>query len=180
MPILWTSNNRKRATDLYKTCQGRVRSMLITSSRKPSNRTRTLCKHLATFFNCEYINRGKMGMGEVLNLAHNNPLLVAGEFHGNPGSLAIYSSNGLCLLSIHMTVSYPDNSKFKKLKLIEPVIVGSDKLADAIASSLSLQVIDNSSNPRRIIVNNGIIDFINMDNLLFKIKVKSLKLDFME
>ncbi len=180
MSVLWTSDHRKRATYLNKTCQGRVRSMLITSSRKPSNRTRTLCKHLATFFNCEYVNRGKMGMGTVLHLAHDNPLLIVGEFHGNPGSLAIYDGNGLCLLSIHMMVSYPENSKFSKLKLVEPVIVGSGKLANAIASSLSLQLANDSASPRCVIVNNGIIDFIDSGKLLFKIKLKSLKLDFLE
>ena len=188
MSILWTSYHRKRATDLYKTCQGRVRSMLITSSRKPSNRTRTLCKYLATFFNCEYVNRGKMGMGEVLHLAHDDPLLIVGEFHGNPGSLAIYDSNGLCLLSIHMTVSYPENSKFSKLKLVEPVIVGTGrselnlKLADALASSLSLQRTNDTSDPRYAMVydDGGMIDFIDFGNVLFKIKVKSLKLDFSE
>ena len=184
MSILWTSDHRKRATDLYKTCQGRVRSMLITSSRKPSNRTRTLCKYLATFFNCEYVNRGKMGMGEVLHLAHDDPLLIVGEFHGNPGSLAIYDGNGLCLLSIHMTVAYPVNLKFSKLKLVEPVIVGAGesklKLADAIASSLSLLSVDDPSYQRCIIVDNEMIDFIDSGNLLFKLKVKSLKLDFVE
>ena len=162
--------------------------MLITSSRKPSNRTRTLCKHLATFLNCEYVNRGKMGMGEVLHLAHNNPLLIVGEFHGNPGSLAIYDGNGLCLLSIHMTVSYPENSKFSKLKLVEPVIVGTGrsklelKLADALASSLSLQRANVTSDPRYAMVydDGGMIDFIDSGNLLFKLKVKSLKLDFLE
>ena len=156
--------------------------MLITSSRKPSNRTRTLCKYLATFFNCEYVNRGKMGMGEVLHLAHDNPLLIVGEFHGNPGSLAIYDGNGLCLLSIHMTVSYPENSKFSKLKLVEPapVIVGTGKLVDALVSGLSLQRANNSSCPRCVIVNNEMIDFIDSGNLFFKLKVKSLKLDFLE
>lgn len=156
--------------------------MLITSSRKPSNRTRTLCKCLSTFFNCEYVNRGKMGMGEVLHLAHDDSLLIIGEFHGNPGSLAIYDGNGLCLLSIHMTVSDPDKLKFSKLKLVEPVIVGTgkSKLADTISSSLSLLSADNPSNPRCVIVNDEIIDFIDSNTLLFKLKVKSLKLDFME
>ncbi|HJH30354.1 MAG TPA: hypothetical protein C5S51_11845 [Methanosarcinaceae archaeon] len=123
-----------------------------------------------------------MGMGEVLNLAHDTPLLIAGEFHGNPGSLAIYDGNGLCLLSIHMTFSHPENLKFSKLKLVEPVIVGSgkSKLANAIASNLSLQLVNDSSNPRCVIVNDGIIDFIDSGKLLFKIKVKSLKLDFLE
>jgi len=118
----------------------------------------------------------------VLHLAHDDPLLIVGEFHGNPGSLAIYDGNGLCLLSIHMTFSHPENLKFSKLKLVEPVIVGSgkSKLANAIASNLSLQLVNDSSNPRCVIVNDGIIDFIDSGKLLSKIKVKSLKLDFLE
>lgn len=154
--------------------------MLITSSRKPSNRTRTLCKQLATFFNCDYINRGKMGMGEVLDLVHDNSLLIAGEFHGNPGSLAIYNDNGHCLISIHITVADPESLKFKKLKRIEPVIVGHDELANAMANHLSLQLMDDPLNSRCAVINDGIIDFIDSGKLLFKIKVKSLKLDFLE
>ncbi|MDO9516894.1 MAG: hypothetical protein Q7J10_02485 [Methanosarcinaceae archaeon] len=121
-------------------------------------------------------------MGEVLHLAHDDSLLIIGEFHGNPGSLAIYDGNGLCLLSIHMTVSDPDKLKFSKLKLVEPVIVGTgkSKLADTISSSLSLLSADNPSNPRCVIVNDEIIDFIDSNTLLFKLKVKSLKLDFVE
>lgn len=119
-------------------------------------------------------------MGEVLNLAHDNSLLVVGEFHGNPGSLAIYDGNGICLLSIHMTVSYPDNSKYSKLKLLKPVIAGSDELANAIANSLSLQRADDPSGSRYATINDGIMNFIDSGKLIFKIKVKSLKLDFLE
>ncbi|HJH30269.1 MAG TPA: hypothetical protein C5S50_11230 [Methanosarcinaceae archaeon] len=121
-------------------------------------------------------------MGEVLHLAHNSPFLIIGEFHGNPGSLAIYDGNGLCLLSIHMTVSYPENSKFSKLKLVEPVIVGvgRSKLADTLVESLSFQRADDPSNPRCIIVNDNRMDFTNSDHLIFSLKVKSLKFDFSE
>ncbi|MGP8319758.1 MAG: hypothetical protein ACT6FD_03070 [Methanosarcinaceae archaeon] len=125
-----------------------------------------------------------MGMGEVFHLKHNSPLLIVGEFHGNPGSLAIYDRNGFCLLSIHMTVSYPENSKFSKLKLVEPVTVfvrtGRSKLADALIKNLLFKRANDPSNPRCIIVNENRMDFINSDSLLFSFKVKSIKFDFLE
>ncbi|MGP8321641.1 MAG: hypothetical protein ACT6FE_04880 [Methanosarcinaceae archaeon] len=83
-----------------------------------------------------------------------------------------------------MTVSYPVNSKFSKLKLVEPVIVivrtGKSKLADALIKSLSFKRADELSNPRCIIVDDNRMNFINSDDLLFSLKVKSLKLDFSE
>ena len=89
--------------------------MLITSSRKPSIKTRTLCKELASFFQCESINRGKMGMKETLSLVADGPLLIVGEYHGNPGSLIFYAQDGRELLSIRISVTFTEkrqNSRF--------------------------------------------------------------------
>ncbi|MCG7852848.1 MAG: rRNA maturation protein, partial [Methanosarcinaceae archaeon] len=74
--------------------------MLITSSRKPSAITRILCKQLASFLNCDYINRGKKSIGEVLYLVEGETLLVAGEYHGNPGSITFFDGEGECFLSL--------------------------------------------------------------------------------
>lgn len=61
--------------------------MLVTSSRKPSAKTRTLCKLLSRFIAGRCISRGKMGMQELLEFAEGGPLIVIGEYTEIPGSL---------------------------------------------------------------------------------------------
>ena len=90
MSVLRTQNPGKRASYNHQTHQGRVRSMLVTSSRKPSAKTRTLCKLLSRFIAGRSMTRGKMGMQELLEFAEGGPLIVVGEYHGNPGELSFY------------------------------------------------------------------------------------------
>ena len=88
--------------------------MLVTSSRKPSARTRTLCKLLSRFMAGRCITRGKMGMQELLEFAEGRPLIIIGEYHGNPGELGFYDETGKLLFSIRFTDWYsgPDSHRF--------------------------------------------------------------------
>ena len=81
--------------------------MLITSSRKPSGKTKILCKTLALFFDCTYMTRGKMSLSEVLEEGRENIVLIVGEFHGNPGSLSFYDTAGTLYLSLHISETHP-------------------------------------------------------------------------
>jgi U3 small nucleolar ribonucleoprotein protein IMP4 len=149
--------------------------MLITSSRKPSAKTRILCKQMASFLNCDYINRGKKGIGEVLYLAEGEPLLVVGEYHGNPGSITVFDGEGECLLSIHVNAAFPSGFKYTKLKQIKPVILGTSKLASAIAASLSLEYGEDTSYLRSIRVDDDNIDFFDSGKRIFKLHVKGFR-----
>jgi len=151
--------------------------MLITSSRKPSAKTRILCKQLASFVNCEYVNRGKMSMHEVLHLADGEPFLIVGEYHGNPGSLAIFDAQGSCPLSVHITAVFPAGFKPARLKKVEPVIVGRGKLADAIAASLPFVHVTDIHHSRRIMVDDEKMDLIDSGKLLFRFRIKSTRID---
>ena len=74
--------------------------MLITTSRKPSRRCRSLCKDLTRVFpKSRYINRGKMNMKEVLSLCRPSEyLLLITEWHANPANFKFYTPDGtLCL-----------------------------------------------------------------------------------
>lgn len=148
--------------------------MLITSSRKPSAKTRILCKYLANFFNCEYINRGKMGMWEVLDLSQDEPILIVGEYHGNPGSLAFYDAEGTCLLSIYVSVSKLGNVE-SKLKKIEPAVIGTGELADVVSNILSLEQVQEGPCKRCVMIDEGRMDFIDSGNTLFKLLIKSFR-----
>lgn len=146
--------------------------MLITSSRKPSAITRILCKQMASFLNCDYINRGKKGIGEVLYLAEGEPFLVVGEYHGNPGSMTVFDGEGKCLLSLQINAAFPSGFKYTKLKEVKPVIEGTSKLAGEVAAALSLEHGEDTSYLRSIQVDDDKIDFFDSSNLIFRLHVK--------
>lgn len=146
--------------------------MLITSSRKPSAGTRTLCKHLASFFGCEYFNRGKMSMEEVLEASHDIPLIVIGEYHGNPGSMLFYDSEGECVLSFYITVlsapvSYP--------KAHGAIITGDNKFVPLISEVLLPIGHDEASNPLILDISEDRMDFKEKEEVLFNLKIRSYK-----
>jgi hypothetical protein len=66
--------------------------MLLTTSRRTSQRTRTFCRELASLFPlCEYCNRGKKSVRELLDYALLNGhehILVVETKDGNPSRIA--------------------------------------------------------------------------------------------
>jgi len=77
--------------------------MLISTSRKPSSKTRVFCKNLSHALGTEYVNRGKMSMRELQlksnSIGLNNIALVY-EMKGNPSKITFFSNNGEELLVI--------------------------------------------------------------------------------
>ncbi|MDK2911250.1 MAG: small nucleolar ribonucleoprotein [Methanolobus sp.] len=149
--------------------------MLITSSRKPSASTRTLCKLLASFFDSEYINRGKMGMGEVLASSHGSPLLIVGEYHGNPGNISIYDPEGFCALSANV-ILVPSASPYPRSRGAVPVVAGESDLSQALSGMLLLENVKAPQGSRVLAVGEDRMDFIEGDNTLFILKVKSYRI----
>jgi len=82
--------------------------MLITTSRKPSNRTRSFCQSLSRALNSRYVNRGKMSMRNVLlkanELEYSNILIIS-EKKGNPNTLTFYNNEGEQLLTLEVSVA---------------------------------------------------------------------------
>ena len=82
--------------------------MLITTSRKPSNRTRSFCQSLGHVLNSEYINRGKMSFRDVLikgsELGFPKTAIIS-QIKGNPSKIEIYDESGDILLFLKITVS---------------------------------------------------------------------------
>ena len=84
--------------------------MLITTSRKPSQRTRSFCKSLNRVFKSEYTNRGKMSIRDVLLKSSEigfNKTAVISETKGNPSKIEFYNEKGDILISLDVTVSVP-------------------------------------------------------------------------
>jgi U3 small nucleolar ribonucleoprotein protein IMP4 len=82
--------------------------MLITTSRKPSQRTRSFSRSLERVLNSKYINRGKMSIRDVLirssQLGFDNTAVIS-EMKGNPSRIEIYGPKGESLVSMDITVS---------------------------------------------------------------------------
>lgn len=62
--------------------------MILTTSRDPSQRTRSLAKVLSRFMNWKYVQRGKLSLENILD--ENEKVFLIREIKGNPAFLDIY------------------------------------------------------------------------------------------
>ncbi|MBZ2165629.1 Brix domain-containing protein [Methanobacterium spitsbergense] len=91
--------------------------MLITTSRKPSQRTRSFCKGLVRVLNSSYINRGKMSIRDVLIKSSelgNNTIAVVSEMKGNPSRIDFQNETGEVIFSMDVTVGIPNSNASSK------------------------------------------------------------------
>jgi hypothetical protein len=137
--------------------------MIITTSRKPSSKIRTFCKHLGRFTGWEYVNRGKTSREEL----SDEPFLLVGEYKGNPGSFTFFS-NGISVLSIFFSVTM-DKGIYPGEK---PIIEGFSPLALSFGRMTGLKVGDHSG---RVIRINDKIEFIDKGLSYIVLKVISLR-----
>jgi len=77
--------------------------MLISTSRKPSSKTRAFSKNLSHALDCNYINRGKMSMRELQLKSSeegSDTIALIYEMKGNPSKITFFSNDGEELLAI--------------------------------------------------------------------------------
>jgi U3 small nucleolar ribonucleoprotein protein IMP4 len=155
--------------------------MLVTSSRKPSAKTRTLCKLLSRFTAGRCIKRGKMGMQELLESSQGGPLIVVGEYHGNPGELSFYDEMGKLLFSLRFADRYSEEIDSFWFPDIEPALTGQGEIADAFESFFHIQRVEGDkinqlpSRSTLIVVGEKDIDFVGDGKSLFKLNIKGFK-----
>ena len=155
--------------------------MLISTSRKPSQKTRKFCKNLARLTDSTSVNRGKMNMRELLLKAlevDEFNLAVVNEIKGNPSKITFYSNKGEVLLVILISVVL-DNEKLNmapsRLKIVSNV-----KKLDVFSDILDLDLVDNAEDNYILISDDenlvAKINFINKfgDKLNFQINVKKI------
>jgi U3 small nucleolar ribonucleoprotein protein IMP4 len=83
--------------------------MFITTSRKPSAKTRTFCQSLSRALNAKYVNRGKMSFRDVLIKASGyKTIAVVSQVKGNPSRIEFYSPDGEILLTLYITEAILD------------------------------------------------------------------------
>ncbi|WP_048140623.1 rRNA maturation protein [Methanosarcina horonobensis] len=155
--------------------------MLVTSSRKPSAKTRTLCKLLSRFIAGRCISRGKMGMQELLEFAEGGPLIVIGEYHGNPGELAFYDDAGKLLFSLRFSDWYSEEIDSYWFPDVEPVFTGKGEIADALESFFRFNRVEEDKidqlppSSTLIVAGEKEVDLMGSGKSLFKLTVKGFK-----
>ena len=155
--------------------------MLISTSRKPSQKTRKFCKTLAHATGFASVNRGKMNMRELLLKAlelEEVNLAVVNEIKGNPSKITFYSNKGEELLAILISAVIETeklNIAPGSLKIVSEV----EKL-DKLSEILSFEKVD-SENENYILISQdddlvAKINFINKfgDKVKFQINVKKI------
>ena len=155
--------------------------MLISTSRKPSQKTRKFCKNLARLTDSTSVNRGKMNMRELLLKAlevDEFNLAIVNEIKGNPSKITFYSNKGEVLLVILISAVL-ENEKLNmapsKLKIVSNV-----KKLDVLGDILDLDLVDMAEDNFIVISDDkdlvAKINFVNKfgEKLKFQINVKKI------
>lgn len=155
--------------------------MLISTSRKPSQKTRKFCKNLAHATGSTSVNRGKMNMRELLLKAlevDEFNLAIVNEIKGNPSRISFYSNRGELLLTILIGASDAGekmNIAPSQLKIVSEV----DEL-NVLKDILDLDLVQKAEDNYILISKSeGLaakINFINKfgDKIDFQINVKKV------
>jgi len=156
--------------------------MLISTSRKPSQKTRKFCKNFAHATDSTSVNRGKMNMRELLlkALAEDEVnLAIVNEIKGNPSRITFYSNKGDELLTILISVTTTNErlnispSKLKIVSDVENLNVLNDILGFELVDKAEENYIYISSGYDDVIAK---INFINKfgDKIDFQINIKKI------
>lgn len=155
--------------------------MLISTSRKPSQKTRKFCKNFAHSTDSISVNRGKMNMRELLLKALSEDetnLAIVNEIKGNPSRITFYSNKGEILLIVLISVNTSNerlNIKTSELKIVSQV----DEL-NCLSDILGYELVDKAENNFiHISHENDLIakiNFINNDGYKtdFQINIKKI------
>ncbi|MFP3909538.1 MAG: rRNA maturation protein [Archaeoglobaceae archaeon] len=140
--------------------------MLLTTSRKPGQRTRTFAKVLAKYMNWDYVSRGKSNVKDF-----EERLAVIGEKNGNPTSLLIHTTGKEYVLWFNLV-------EVNKLEMDDsPVIfVGRPPFKPTIMDAIPSETRINFDSPKKVVVTKSkpggwILDFRYNKESVFKLKL---------
>ncbi len=144
--------------------------MILTTSRKPSRRTRRLAKVLARYLNWKYVNRGKMSLEDLAELSRD--FCIISEIKANPAFLTFYR-DGKPYFRISFTVS-----NVKKIKMDDstPIFVGKAPFDPLLFGALpqsraGLKLARKVDFPKKIVVRKGVLHFYYGDELIFTMRI---------
>ena len=155
--------------------------MLISTSRKPSQKTRKFCKNFAHATDSTSVNRGKMNMRELLLRALDEDevnLAIVNEIKGNPSRITFYSNKGEELLIVLISAGLSNERLHiapSKLKVVSDV-----QDLNCLSDILGFELVDNAEdNYIHISEDDDLIARINFINKFgdktdFQINVKKI------
>ena len=156
--------------------------MLISTSRKPSQKTRKFCKNLARATGSTSVNRGKMNMRELLLKAlevDEFNLAIVNEIKGNPSKITFYSNKGEVLLVLLISITMDNREKLNIAPSQLKMVSSFDKL-NVLSDILDIELVDRAEDNFIIVSQDenlvAKINFVNKfgDKLNFQINVKKI------
>lgn len=138
--------------------------MLITTSRKPSQKTRTFARVMANFMNWEYVSRGKASTKDF-----EGKLALVGEQNGNPSSLRIYATGKQYILNFSV-------GEIRKLDMDRSPVIFSGKVPfnPTVMDAISSETRINFDSPKKVLVTKSdgwVLDFRYHLESIFKLKL---------
>ena len=155
--------------------------MLISTSRKPSQKTRKFCKNLAHATGSTSVNRGKMNMRELLVKAlevDEFNLAIVNEIKGNPSRISFYSNRGELLLTILIGAS--EGTEKMNIAPSQLKIVSTVEKLNILSYILDMDLVERAEENFILITKSedsvAKINFINKfgDKINFQINVKKI------
>jgi U3 small nucleolar ribonucleoprotein protein IMP4 len=122
-----------------------------------------------------------MGMQELMESAQGGPLIVVGEYHGNPGELNFHDETGKLIFSLRFADRYSEEINSYWFPDIEPALTGQGEIADTFESFFHFQRLESDridqlpSRSTLIVAGEKDIDFIGDGKSLFKLNIKGFK-----
>jgi U3 small nucleolar ribonucleoprotein protein IMP4 len=142
--------------------------MILTTSRKPSRKTRSFAKALSRFMDWRYVQRGKMSFREF----ESGELWMISELKGNPAFLSFYS-NGKKLLELSISIS---NIKKAEIGRGEVVYFGKKyNFFGALPAELLEKFDRKPYFPKKIVENENELTFYIGSEVIFKMRILGIK-----
>lgn len=142
--------------------------MIVTTSRKPSRRTRSFVKAFCRFLGWKYIQRGKMSLKEF----DLNNLCLISEIKGNPAVMGFYF-NGKKTLELLFSVS---NVRKMELSPAEVLFVGEKFNFFGAVDKKMLEKFDRRPYfEKRIVEKGNELFFYFKKDLVFKMRIFAVK-----
>lgn len=142
--------------------------MILTTSRKPSRKTRSFAKALAKFLNWKYVQRGKASFKEF----EKDEFWMISELKGNPAFLNFYEK-GEKVLEISISVS---NVKKAEIEWGEVVYFGEKfNFFNTLPASLLEKFNKKPYFPKKIVERGNELFFFIGEELIFKIRIFNVR-----
>jgi U3 small nucleolar ribonucleoprotein protein IMP4 len=122
-----------------------------------------------------------MGMQELLDFAGGEPLIIVGEYHGNPGELSFHDETGKLLFSLRFSDSYSKEIDSYWFSDAKPFLAGEEEIADTFEAFFHFERTEENkldqlpAGSTLIAVREKDIDFMGSGKALFKLNIKGFK-----